>query len=59
MGQGQPRSVSAPAILTTDLAPKKRKQWRDENMSAAIHAVQHRQLNVTKAAKQFSVPQQT
>jgi len=40
-GRGRQRSISAPAILTSDLAPKKRKQWSDEDMRAAIHAVQN------------------
>jgi len=35
-GRGQQRSVSAPAVLTMDLAPKKRKQWRDKR-----HACSH------------------
>ena len=58
-GRGRPRSVSAPAVLTADLVPKKRKQWRDEDMNAAIHAVHDGQLKVTEAAKKFSVPRQT
>jgi len=56
-GRGRPRSVSA--VLTADVLPKKRKQWRDEDMNAAIHAVHDGQLKVTEAAKKLSVPRQT
>jgi len=58
-GRGRPRTTSAPARLTTDLVPKKRKQWRDEDMCAALHAVQHGQLKISEAVKKFNVPRQT
>ena len=58
-GRGRPRSVSAPATLTTDLVPKKRKQWRDKDMGLAIDAVQRGQLKVSEAVKQFGVTRQT
>ena len=57
--RGQPRSASATAVLMTDLALKKWKQWRDQDMCEAIHAVQHEQLNISEAAKVYSVPRQT
>ena len=58
-GRGRPWSVSAPATLTTDLVPKKRKQWRDKDMSLAIDTVQRGRLKVSEAVKQFGVPRQT
>jgi len=42
-----------------DLAPKKRKNWRDEDMCGAIHAVKYDQLNISNAEKIFSVPWKT
>jgi len=38
--------VSAPAVITTDLAPKKRRNWRDKDMCSAIHAVKYDQLSI-------------
>ena len=36
---GKPRSKSAPAVLRTPTKPKKRKQWSEEAMVAALDAV--------------------
>jgi len=47
--------VSAPAVLMTDLAPQKQ---RDEDVHAAIHVIQHKQMKISKAAKLYSIPRQ-
>ena len=49
------RSVSAPAAITLSRKPSKRKQWSDEEMVAAIKAVESG-MGVKRAAEQHGVP---
>ena len=56
--RGRPRSQSAPALLKSPKKAKKRKQWSDGSMAAAIEAVKGGE-SVLHAAKQYGVPQQT
>ena len=56
--RGRPRSRSAPALLRSPKKAKKRKQWSDESMAAAIEAVKGGE-SVLRAAKQYGVPRQT
>ena len=53
--RGRPRSKSAPAVPKK---VKKRKQWSEESMAAAVEAVKGGE-SVLRAAKQFGVPRQT
>jgi len=55
---GQPRPVSAPVALKTDLASKKWKQLRGEGKCVAIYAVQYDQLKIFQVAKQFGILRQ-
>ena len=53
----QPRSSSAPAILKSP-AKKKRKQWSEVSMVAALEAVK-KGMTINKAAAQHGVPRTT
>ena len=57
--RGRPRSRSAPALLRSPKKVKKRKQWSEESMIAAIDAVKDGTMGVLRAAKQYGVPRQT
>ena len=54
--RGRPRSRSAPAI-SSPKKTKKRKQWTNEAMNAAIAAVKN-DGSVLRAAKEHGVPRQ-
>ena len=54
--RGRPRSRSAPALLRSPKKVKKRKQWSEESMIAAIDAVKDGTMGVLCAAKQYGVP---
>ena len=56
---GRPRSVSAPAILRSPKKAKKRKQWSNEAMEAALEAVKSGSISVLRAAREHGVPRQT
>ena len=55
--RGRPRSRSAPAVIVSEVA-KKRKQWTDEAMRAAIAAVKNG-MSVCRAATIHDVPRTT
>ena len=55
---GRPRSVSAPAVLRSPKKVKKRKQWSEEAMQAALDAVKNGE-SVLRAARENGVPRQT
>ena len=54
----RPRSRSAPALLRSPKNMKKRKQWTEESMQAALGAVQSG-VSVLRAAREHGVPRQT
>ena len=56
-GRGRPRSLSAPAVILSEVV-KKRKQWTDEAMLSAMTAVKNG-MNVTRAATIHGVPRTT
>ena len=56
--RGRPQSKSASALLRSPKKVKKRKQWSEESMAAAIVAVKGGE-SVLHAAHQFGVPRQT
>ena len=56
-GRGRPRSRSAPAVIVSEVA-KKRKQWTDEAMLSAMAAVKNG-MSVNPAAKMHGVPRTT
>ena len=56
-GRGRPRSRSAPAVIVSEVA-KKRKQWTDEAMLLAMAAVKNG-MSVSRAAKTHGVPRTT
>ena len=56
--RGRPRSKSAPAVLRTPTKCKKRKQWSEEAMVAALDAVKEGE-SVLRASREHGVPRQT
>ena len=56
-GRGRPHSRSAPAVIVSKVA-KKRKQWTDEAMLSAMAAVKNG-MSVNRAAKMQGVPRTT
>ena len=56
-GKKRLRSSSAPAVLKSP-TKKKRKQWSNESMLAALEAAK-KGLPARKAAKQYGVPRST
>jgi len=56
--RGRPRSISAPAVITDIRVKKKRKQWSEESMQAAMEAVKNG-TPVFRAAREHDVPRQT
>ena len=57
---GKPRSKSAPALLRTPTKRKKRKQWSEEAMVAALDAVKEDE-SVFRASREqgIGIPRQT
>jgi len=55
---GRPRSKSAPAVLQSPRRPKKRRQWTDESMVAALEAVKQGEP-ILRAARTHGVPRTT
>ena len=55
---GRPRSKSAPAVLQSPRRPKKRRQWTDESMVAALEAVKQGEP-ILRAARTHGVPRST
>ena len=55
---GRPRSKSAPAVLRSLKRPRKRKQWPDEAMVAALKAVKGGE-SILRAARTYGVPRST
>jgi len=41
--------------LQVHLVPVKQKKWMDQDMSSALDAVQHGDMKLTEAARQFGV----
>ena len=56
--RGRPRSRSAPALLRGDLTVKKRKQYSDESVKAALESVKSGS-SISGAAREYGVPRQT
>ena len=57
--RGRPRSKSAPAAITVEKCVKKRKQWTNEAMVAAMKSVIDENTPVSRAAKMHGVPKST
>ena len=55
--RGRPRSKSAPAAISLNV--KKRKQWTDEAMQAAVDAVREGHMPVLRASHLYNIPKTT
>ncbi len=53
------RPRSAPPIMRSPVRPKKRKQWSEDAMKAAIKAVQDGLTSINRAADEHGVPRTT
>ncbi len=53
------RPRSAPPIMRSPVRPKKRKQWSEDSMKAAIKAVQDGLTSINRAADEHGVPRTT
>ena len=59
-GRGRPRSKSAPAALSlTKCNKRKRKQWSNETMEAAISSVVDENTPILRAARKHGIPKST
>ena len=54
---GRPRSNSAPATISLNV--KKRKQWTNEVMQAAVDAVREDHMSVQRASQLYKIPKTT
>lgn len=57
--RGRPRSKSAPAAVSTEKLGKKRKQWSNTAMEAAIKSVTDENTPISRSAKVHGVPKST
>ena len=57
---GRPRCKSAPSVLSVDkIVPKRRMQWTEEAMEAAMSDVRIGKYSVLRAAKLYGIPKST
>ena len=57
--RGRPRSRSAPAAINVEKRVKKRKQWSNESMVAAMKSVMDENTPISQAAEMHGVPKST
>ena len=57
--RGRPRSRSAPAAINVEKRVKKRKQWTNEAMVAAMKSVMDENTPISRAAEMHGVPKST
>ena len=52
-------SQNLPHLLVMEPVSKKRKKWDNSNMVSAMEAVSSKSMNVSKAARHYSVPRKS